>query len=374
MSILGATTAITMKIFFVVVLFSTMIMTMTITITVSAFSSSYTTNPSSSFTTVKRQHHHRFFRSAIVRTTATTTAATTTTTMAKTKTTTTPTTRLASSASASASASATETERINIIENDTVSTPIALMEERMLVVGEEHSVLEELDDSTRTKISKQLEKIEKQKVRLDRNNNSKSKGDGGGGGFGSGSGSGGGFGGKGYKKKGTFSNKKEENFEEEEKLTQSQSQQQQNHDVFDIKHDQSNFGAVIVDQGVARINNCLTEKTSSKLINYINDFLADALETQAKKNPVEDLSLEEIYAQQPKFADVREKLNRWDMLLPLETSSNEICNALYEILLETNNGCISSSIESILGPDAQLYELGTLISDPGSERQLLHGM
>ena len=33
---------------------------------------------------------------------------------------------------------------------------------------------------------------------------------------------------------------------------------------------------------------------------------------------------------------------------------------------------LSDSVESILGDSAQLYELGALISDPGSERQLLH--
>ena len=255
---------------------------------------------------------------------------------------------------------------MDMIENDTVSTPIALLEERMLAVGgeETQTLLEELDEVTRKKISKQLEKLEKHKVRLARNNNNDKSKDKSNGGFG-----GGGFGGSKGKKKGTV-NKIEKNKEDDKS-----SQQQQHHDVYDIKHDTSNFGAVIVDQGVARINNCLTEQTSANLLKYINDFLAEALHTQSKKNPVEDLSLEEIYAQQPKFADVREKLNRWDMLLPLETytPSNEIiCQALYEILISTNNGCISSTIESILGKEAQLYELGTLISDPNSERQLLH--
>jgi ectoine hydroxylase-related dioxygenase (phytanoyl-CoA dioxygenase family) len=50
--------------------------------------------------------------------------------------------------------------------------------------------------------------------------------------------------------------------------------------------------------------------------------------------------------------------------------SSEIMKALYELLLE--NRVLSETIESILGPSAQLYELGSIVSDPGSERQMLH--
>ena len=44
--------------------------------------------------------------------------------------------------------------------------------------------------------------------------------------------------------------------------------------------------------------------------------------------------------------------------------------AMKELLVEDNS--LRDVILSILGPAPQLYELGTLISDPGSERQMLH--
>lgn len=221
-----------------------------------------------------------------------------------------------------------------------------------MLSGPEQSFLVELEESKRRKIWKQLDKA----ARLA----SKSSSGSGGGGFGGGGG--GGFGGKGKKtgSKGKAAQKKEPKEEQDKQ----QQQQQQQHLAFDLKRDKSRFGAVVVEKGVARINNRLSEATAANLLRFINGYLEEALTTK-----VEDMSLEEIYKQQPYFADVREKLNRWDVLLPLE-ESDAVKEALYELLVGDN--ILSDSIESILGPAAQLYEMGSLISDPGSERQLLH--
>ena len=248
---------------------------------------------------------------------------------------------------------------------DTISTPTSLMEEEMLS-GPEQSLLIELEEPKRRKIWKQLEKDA-------RRNTSKSKSkSGGGGGFG-----GGGFGGKSKKpgakgkKKGTTTSggfggmSKTSGAKGSALATETREEiQQQDHSAFDLKQDKSRFGAVIVKQGVARINGRLSKETAASLLDFVNGYLEEALTTK-----VEDMTLEEIYKQQPYFADVREKLNRWDMLLPLE-ESDTVQQALWELLVDDT--VLSDSIESILGPAAQLYEMGSLISDPGSERQLLH--
>jgi ectoine hydroxylase-related dioxygenase (phytanoyl-CoA dioxygenase family) len=216
------------------------------------------------------------------------------------------------------------------------------MEEEMLS-GPEQSFLLEFEEPKRRKIWKQLEKA----ARL---SSQKSKSKSAGGGFG-----GGGFGGK---------SKKTGSKGKNTKPKAKESKQQEHHSEFDLKEDKSRFGAVIVEQGVARINGRLSADTAESLLYFVNGYLEEALTTK-----VEDMTLEEIYKQQPYFADVREKLNRWDMLLPLE-EIDIIQKALFELLVEDK--VLSDSIESILGPAAQLYELGSLISDPGSERQLLH--
>jgi len=219
------------------------------------------------------------------------------------------------------------------------------MEEEMLS-GLSQSLLLELEEPKRRKIWKQLEKSSRLTSR-------KSKSKSSGGGFG-----GGGFGGGKAKKTGAKGKKKEP------KANEAENQQQQEHLAFDPKQDKSRFGAVIVEQGVARINDRLSKETAASLLEFVNGYLEEALTTK-----VEDMTLEEIYKQQTYFADVREKRNRWDMLLPLE-ESDAVQLALREMLVE--DSVLSDSIDSILGPSAQLYEMGSLISDPGSERQLLH--
>jgi hypothetical protein len=138
------------------------------------------------------------------------------------------------------------------------------------------------------------------------------------------------------------------------------------HAAFEPKEDKSRFGAVIMDQGVARINNRLSPATAASLLDFINQLLQDSLNPRTDIDDDDDYDL---YKQQTRFADVQGKHNRWDMLMPLEESA-AVMKAMSELLME--NKVLSETIRSILGPAPQLYELGSLISDPGSERQMLH--
>jgi hypothetical protein len=212
---------------------------------------------------------------------------------------------------------------------DTVSPPAALAEERMLE-GPQQTFLEEIAEVERNRLWKRLQKEAKAQ--------SRSAGQGAGG-----------FGAK------TKQSNKEP----------SSSPENTDHSAYDPTADKkSRFGAVVMDQGVARVDGVLDKATAAVLLEYINQSLEEA------RNPKTDLPEEELYKQQTKFSDVLGKLNRWDMLLSLE-DSEEVMQAMWELLGQNN--VLSDAIKSILGPEPKLYELGTLISDPGSERQkMLH--
>jgi len=67
------------------------------------------------------------------------------------------------------------------------------------------------------------------------------------------------------------------------------------------------------------------------------------------------------------FANVMLKKNRYDLLL--NPADDVVNGALKSILFDNGVGAI---LRDVLGPDCELYELAALISDPGSERQIIH--
>jgi hypothetical protein len=134
------------------------------------------------------------------------------------------------------------------------------------------------------------------------------------------------------------------------------------HDAFLPRVDKGGFGAIVLQDGVARINGCLSPETSSDLLAYIHQQLVDSIE--------EVQSQEGGVAERDRFADVLGKRKRWDLLLPLEESP-AVMQVLAELFREQGTD-LSGAIEAIVGKDARLYELSALISDPGSERQALH--
>ncbi|KAL9189831.1 hypothetical protein ACHAXT_009506 [Thalassiosira profunda] len=132
------------------------------------------------------------------------------------------------------------------------------------------------------------------------------------------------------------------------------------HVEFAPNKDKGGFGAIVLEEGVARVNGCMSTDTAEKLLAYINRQLVESMD-EVSEGKAEELS---------RFADVLGKRKRWDMLLPLE-ESDEVLQAMHEIFHEGGNG-LGGAIEAILGKDSRLYELSALISDPGSERQALH--
>eukprot|EP00979_Chaetoceros_neogracilis_P008963 scaffold2014_cov213-Chaetoceros_neogracile.AAC.7 len=120
-------------------------------------------------------------------------------------------------------------------------------------------------------------------------------------------------------------------------------------------------------RGVVRVDDGLSASTAQKLQDFVDDTLESSLvEVSTFKVP-----------RNFRFANVLEKTNRWDMLLPFDDNQEEgespsaiMLEAMNELLGE--GGKIGPIIEDILGEDAVLYELACLISDPGSNRQEIH--
>ena len=130
--------------------------------------------------------------------------------------------------------------------------------------------------------------------------------------------------------------------------------------------DKTKYGAVVMEEGVARVNNALSHSTADLLLSYTNNLLLSSLK-DVEEGKVPERS---------RFANVLLKSNRWDLLLPFEEITDEhgndhsvIMKGLDELL--GKDGSILSIVESILGSKAVLYELGALISDPGSDRQVV---
>jgi len=124
--------------------------------------------------------------------------------------------------------------------------------------------------------------------------------------------------------------------------------------------DNHGYGAVIVEEGVVRINQVLNQETAVNLLEYINILLE-----QSQAEVAEGKAL-----QAERFANVLVKKHRWDLLLPIYEPSGVIERALKELLQE--DGPICQVIRSVLGQNAELYEWAALISDPGSDRQVIH--
>mmetsp|Transcript_11150 Transcript_11150/g.16916 ORF Transcript_11150/g.16916 Transcript_11150/m.16916 type:complete len:350 (-) Transcript_11150:1436-2485(-) len=135
------------------------------------------------------------------------------------------------------------------------------------------------------------------------------------------------------------------------------------------------FSETLKQRGVSRVDRGLSVDLACKMQDYIDKTLASSLgEVNSYKIP-----------RAFRFANVLEKQNRWDLLLPFDdaidtnsdetivegsSSSSVVMDALGELLGE--GGSIGKIIEDILGEEAILYELACLISDPGSMKQEIH--
>jgi len=132
-------------------------------------------------------------------------------------------------------------------------------------------------------------------------------------------------------------------------------------------------------RGVSRVNSAISKDTALEMQHYIDHYLMESIKA------VESFLEPRAW----RFANVLEKENRWDLLLPFDddndvdpihistnaedgerSKSTIVVKCLNEALGE--GGTIGPIIEELLGPHAKLYELACLISDSGSNRQEIH--
>lgn len=109
--------------------------------------------------------------------------------------------------------------------------------------------------------------------------------------------------------------------------------------------------------GVVRIDNVFPDDMADRVREYVLD-LRERSEEQVRSGEVSSIA---------RFADVLLKENRSDLTIPLEDDA--VIDALLQVLQKTPVGKMMSSM---LGKQAGLYELSCLISDKGSNRQVVH--
>lgn len=108
--------------------------------------------------------------------------------------------------------------------------------------------------------------------------------------------------------------------------------------------------------GVVRIDDILSSEMADELREYVFN-LRQRSEEEVRGGKVKQIE---------RFADVLLKENRCDLTIPLE---DIIVGALLHVLQKTPVG---KMMTSMLGKDAMLYELSCLVSDNGSNRQVVH--
>ena len=112
----------------------------------------------------------------------------------------------------------------------------------------------------------------------------------------------------------------------------------------------------LVDDGIVRVNGILSVDHCDKMLDFINNKLAD------------ELLLENPQTQETGFGNVLCRENRWDMYLHNENACH---GALNSILGEKEKlGILFHRLFN--GADAEFHELSSLISDLGANAQPIH--
>jgi len=106
--------------------------------------------------------------------------------------------------------------------------------------------------------------------------------------------------------------------------------------------------------GCARLNGAISASTAASLLEYVNDALDRKREEVVSGAKPESAS----------FGDVLMRENRFDLKLDLDPA---VCTALDEALQP-----LRPIMSSLLGKEAELFELAALISDPRAPRQPVH--
>jgi hypothetical protein len=115
---------------------------------------------------------------------------------------------------------------------------------------------------------------------------------------------------------------------------------------------------VLKEQGVVRIDNVLPPDLADEVREFLFNLRKDS-EEKVKNGELQSLE---------RFADVLLKTNRCDLTLPVP-GPKVVADALYAAL---QTSPVGATIAALLGEDAILYELSCIMSDPGSQRQVMH--
>mmetsp|Transcript_25851 Transcript_25851/g.34412 ORF Transcript_25851/g.34412 Transcript_25851/m.34412 type:complete len:405 (+) Transcript_25851:105-1319(+) len=125
-----------------------------------------------------------------------------------------------------------------------------------------------------------------------------------------------------------------------------------------LKTEAKSHAKVLKKDGVVRIDNVLPGDVADQLRTYLYDLRKKA-ESDVESGKVKPIQ---------RFANVLLRKDRCDLTVPL--GEDEITTvALQKVLLES---AVGGTIKSILGKGSILYELSCLMSDPGSQRQVVH--
>jgi ectoine hydroxylase-related dioxygenase (phytanoyl-CoA dioxygenase family) len=116
---------------------------------------------------------------------------------------------------------------------------------------------------------------------------------------------------------------------------------------------------VLQEEGVVRVDNVLSTATADAVRSYVYERREESLQMLQNKQ----------IEYHHRFADVLLRDNRCDMPIPLGCNNPCIDTALYEVLVDSP---VAGIMTQLLTDQAVLYELSTLISDPGSQRQVVH--
>jgi len=114
---------------------------------------------------------------------------------------------------------------------------------------------------------------------------------------------------------------------------------------------------VLEREGVVRIDGALSNDIADSMREFVIN-LRQTAEEEVNSGTARSID---------RFANVLLRKNRCDLKIPL--GSKEVNEALHHVLCKSP---VRQTIEELLSPDAILYELSCLISDPGSQRQVVH--
>ena len=118
------------------------------------------------------------------------------------------------------------------------------------------------------------------------------------------------------------------------------------------------YAKILKKEGVLRLDNVISPSTADDLRTYLYNLRAQS------EQEVADGTVQPI----ERYANVLLKHNRCDLTIPLGTEEI-VTKALNEALRKSPVG---GTIESIFGNEAILHEFSCLMSDVGSQRQVIH--